>query len=344
MIPVRAGEDLNWEGLEAYLRKELSWLAGEFSVMQFPGGAANLTYRVRFGKTTLVVRRPPFGEVAKGAHDMKREFRVLSRLHLAYSRAPRAHLYCDDPAILGAHFVVMEYRVGVVVHDRIPPEIDVGPAAGRDIGFAVADALADLHRVLPESCGLEALGRPHGYLDRQITGWSERWTAVADDPESPIARLGASLSVSVPFTERAALIHNDFKVDNCQFSAGDPRIVTSVFDWDMATVGDPFADLGTLLNYWPSDDGLEVVSIPGLETLGLPSRQAFIERYIAATEFDITADELAWYEAFGSWKTAVSMQQLYYRHQRGDSTDERMADRGAKARVLAEQALELIAT
>ena len=248
---VRPGEELDWAALERHLRQRLPHLEGDFSVRQFPNGSANLTYLVRFGEDALVVRRPPFGAIAAGAHDMLREYTVLSRLHAAYPRAPLGLHYCADPAVIGAHFLVSEYRPGVVVWDRVPDALAVGAEPGRRIGFAVVDALADLHLVDPAGCDLGYLGRPDGYLDRQVRGWQRRWEAVATDGRGTVDRVGELLARHLPESGQPALVHNDFKVDNCQFAPGDPDRVTSVFDWDMATLGDPLTDLGTLLNYWP---------------------------------------------------------------------------------------------
>src|ERR687898_2209633 len=164
VAPVRPGEELDWASLEAYLRAHLPQMQGELSVLQFPNGSANLTYLVRFGDEAVVVRRPPFGSIAAGAHDMRREHTVLSRLHAAYPRAPLGLHYCADESVIGAHFLVSEYRTGVVVWDRVPEQLDVGAHPGRRIGFAVVDALADLHLVDPHACGLGELGRPDGYL------------------------------------------------------------------------------------------------------------------------------------------------------------------------------------
>ena len=248
---VRPGEELDWASLEAYLRRHLPQASGPFSVLQFPNGSANLTYLVRFGADAVVVRRPPFGVIATGAHDMRREHTVLSRLHAAYPRAPLGLHYCADESIIGAHFLVSEYRSGVVVWDRVPEQLSVGEDPGRRIGFAVVDALADLHLVDPAACGLGDLGRPTGYLERQLGGWQRRWEAVAIEGRGTMDRVGGLLARHLPMSGRPALVHNDFKVDNCQFAPGSPDVVTSVFDWDMATLGDPLTDLGTLLNYWP---------------------------------------------------------------------------------------------
>jgi aminoglycoside phosphotransferase (APT) family kinase protein len=336
---VRPGEELDWVALERHLRQELG-VEGAFSVLQFPNGSANLTYLVRFGETSVVVRRPPFGEIAVGAHDMRREHTVLSRLHAAYPRAPLGLHYCDDASVIGAHFLVSEYRPGVVVWDRVPEQLDVGDDPGRRIGFAVVDALADLHLVDFDACGLGDLGRPEGYLERQLRGWQRRWEAVALDERETLDRVGDLLARHVPVSGPPALVHNDFKVDNCQFRPGEPDVVATVFDWDMATLGDPLTDLGTLLNYWP-DGSTPADGVPGVERIGLPSRDEVVARYAARTGRDLTRADVAWYEAFGCWKTAVILQQLYVRHLRGDSTDDRMAARGEQVARIGVRALEL---
>jgi aminoglycoside phosphotransferase (APT) family kinase protein len=341
---VRPGEDLDWTALESHLRAHLPRAAGEFSVLQFPNGSANLTYLARFGEYAVVVRRPPFGAIATGAHDMRREHAVLSRLHASYPRAPLGLHYCSDESVIGAHFLVSEYRTGIVVWDHVPAELDVGPDAGRRIGFAVVDALADLHLVDPAVGGLGDLGRPDGYLERQVRGWQRRWEAVAlDRGNQALDRVGELLARHLPEPGPATVVHNDFKVDNCQFAAGDPDRVISVFDWDMATLGDPLTDLGTLLNYWP-DGATPADGVPGVENLGLPGRDEVVEHYATRTGRSLTRGGVAWYEAFGCWKTAVIMQQLFVRHLRGESTDDRMSARGEQVGRIAERALALAET
>ncbi|WP_395103817.1 phosphotransferase family protein [Actinomadura sp. SCN-SB] len=331
LATVRKGEELDFDALAAYLRSHLPDLDGEFSVLQFPNGSANLTYQVRFGDRRLVVRRPPFGTVAPGAHDMRREYRALSRLHRSYPRAPRAYLLCDDPKVIGSDFLVMEYRPGVVVWGAVPEAMRVHPDAARRIGFAVVDALADLHRVDPEECGLADLGRPAGFLERQVAGWRRRWVLVAPaEGGEPVETLGERLAAAIPVTGRATILHNDYKIDNCQFDPADPDRVRSVFDWDMATLGDPLVDLGTLLNYWPDPADADLpgalVMPDGLDAMGLPSRAEVVERYAARSGIDTR--DVAWYVAYGCWKTAVILRQLYARYLRGETTDERMGARG----------------
>ncbi|HSV39398.1 MAG TPA: phosphotransferase family protein [Nocardioidaceae bacterium] len=340
---VRLGDELDWDSLAAYLRQNLPGLHGDFSVQQFPNGSANLTYLVRFGDQPLVVRRPPFGVIATAAHDMRREHKVLSRLHAAYPRAPLGLLYCADESVIGAHFLVSEYRSGVVVWDHVPQVLDVGSDAGRRIGLAVVDALADLHLVDAAACGLGDLGRPDGYLERQVRGWQGRWEAVALEGRGTLDRVGERLAQHRPESGQPALVHNDFKVDNCQFAPGAPEVVTSVFDWDMATLGDPLTDLGTLLNYWP-DGPTPADAVPGLERLCLPTRDEVVARYALRSGQTLIRSDVAWYEAFGCWKTAIILQQLYVRHLRGESADDRQAARGEQVLRIADRALALAET
>ncbi len=342
--PVRAGEDLDWPTVEAHLRREQPELEGPFEVLQFPNGSANLTYYLRFGDRQLVLRRPPFGRLAPGAHDMAREHKVLSRLWRAYPPAPRALLYCDDESVAGSKFFVMEYRQGVVVWNTIPPELARHEDAARRVGFAVVGTLADLHGVDPDSCDLGDLGRPDGFVARQVSGWRKRWDLVAPAGGLPAMQTAAALlDETQPAPQRVAILHNDLKVDNCQFVADDPDHVHSVFDWDMATLGDPLVDFGTLLNYWPdpSDaDGDRGVYNEGMEHMGLPTHREIIAAYGASTGLDLSG--VAWYQAFACWKTAVVLQQLYDRYVRGETTDERMATRGARVAELADRALRLL--
>lgn len=345
VAPVRPGEELDWVALESFLRKAVPGLDGAFSVLQFPHGAANLTYRVSIGDRRLVVRRPPMGQLATGGHDMSREFRALSGLWEVYDRAPRPFAHSHDASVIGAEFMVVEYRPGLVIHDSsdVPPSFAARPDHGHRMGMAVVDALIDLHKVDIEATGLVNLGKPEGYLDRQLRGWAARWDAVADAgaPHPAMHALGDRLRETVPVSGRPSVIHNDFKLNNCQFGRSPNRVV-SVFDWDMATVGDPLVDLGTLFNYWPDPSGHDTgrVAFAGLEDLGLPSREELRDRYATNTGFDVEA--MPWYEAFGAWKTGVIMQQLYARHVRGETTDGRMATIADRLDGVSERALELL--
>jgi aminoglycoside phosphotransferase (APT) family kinase protein len=331
LAPVRAGEALDWAALERWLRPRLAdvlpGVAGPLDVMQFPNGAANLTYLLRLGTHELVLRRPPLGELAPGAHDMRREFKVLSRLWRCFDRAPRAYLFCDDPRVLGADFFVMERRRGEVVRGSLPDSMRRHRDVGRRIAFALVEAMEDLHAVDPQACDLGDLGKPDGFVERQVTGWAKRWRlARFDDSPREVEEIEARLVRGMPRLSRASVVHNDLKLDNCQFDPGDPDRVASIFDWDMTTLGDPLVDLGTLLNYWPDPadpDFARRANHPGLVTMGLPSRAEITARYAALTGADVAVAR--WWEAFAIWKTVVVVQQLHRRWVRGESTDPRMA-------------------
>ena len=343
VAPVRPGEELDWDALARYLRARLP-VVGGFRVLQFPNGSANLTYLIQFGEQRLVLRRPPFGHIAPGAHDMHREYKALSKLWRFFDKAPRAFLLGDDPSVIGSDFLVMEYRAGEVIWGTIPPSMRAHADVGRRVGLAVVDALAELHSVDPVAAGLADLGRPEGFVERQVAGWKKRWELAAPrGATSLMAEVGERLEAAMPRSPRASVLHNDYKLDNCQFDPADPDRVRSIFDWDMATLGDPFVDLGTLLNYWPdpsdTDDDKPIYN-PGMESLGLPSRRQVVERYALRTGLDV--GDVRWYEAFACWKTAVILQQLHTRYLRGETTDERMATRGDLVPTQAQRAMSIL--
>ena len=345
LAAVRPGEQLDWERVDAWLRANVASdvaLGAGPEVLQFPNGAANLTYLLRYAGRELVLRRPPFGVIAPGAHDMRREYKVLSRLWEHTRLAPRAFAFCEDASVCGAHFFVMERRTGVVVRTAIPDAMRHHADVGRRIGFAIADAMAELHVLDPARCGLSDLGKPEGFAARQVAGWRKRWTLVrpAQD-EGVMDAVADRLALRVPQPQRTSFVHNDLKPDNCQFDPADPDRCKSIFDWDMTTLGDPLIDVGTLLQYWP-DAGdptfPELTSHPGMLELGLPPRREIAERYAARTGADLTP--LSWWTAFAYWKTAVVVQQLYTRFARGESKDTRMIAIGARAPKLARRADE----
>ncbi len=344
---VRPGEELDWARIESYLRLALPAdleHSGPFAVQQFPNGAANLTYLIRFGETELVLRRPPFGTIAPGAHDMKREYKVLSRLWKYFDKAPRAYVLCDDHSIGGADFFVMERRRGEVIRGVLPSSMRDQPNVGKRLGLALVDAIAEFHLLDPEACGLSDLGKPEGFVERQVSGWKKRWDLVADPVhDEAMTDLHARLAASLPVSQRVSLVHNDLKLDNCMFAGGDPDTVVAFFDWDMTTVGDPLIDFGTLMNYWPDpsdSDDVKRSSHDGMTRMGLPSRAELAERYGLRTGLDVSS--LAWYEAFAQWKTAVVVQQLHHRWKMGDSTDERMETIADTLPLLAATADELL--
>ncbi|MFC3172624.1 phosphotransferase family protein [Novosphingobium bradum] len=317
LAPVRADDQLDWAALEAWLRAAIADLPpAPMQVGQFARGHANLTYLITFADRQLVLRRPPHGAIAPGAHDMGREYRVLAKLWQAWPRAPRAHALCEDESVIGARFVVQDYRAGGEVFFKARPASMEGlPHFGERITRALAEALADLHKVDYAAIGLADFGRPEGYLERQLAGWHDRWRRVASaQPVPGLEDLGERLARDVPRPLLATIVHNDFKLDNCQFRPGEPDRVVAVFDWDMATIGDPLVDVGIALDYWPLTHGNPA--------LGLPPGDAFKRHYAAQMGIDVAA--IAWYEAFAAWRSGIATQQMYHRFVSGQTSDARM--------------------
>ena len=329
LVPVRSGDELDWAALEAHLRAHLELPVDEMRVRQFSAGHANLTYLLEFGDRPLVFRRPPRGTLAPGAHDMAREHKVLSQLWQAYPRAPRSAYSCDDDSIVGAPFVIIEYREGEVVRGAVPPSMARHPDAERRICLALVDAMAELHSVDVDGAGLANLGNPDGFGARQVSGWHDRWRRAApDDPVPVMNQIADELAASVPRPPRVSVVHNDLKLDNCQFDAGDPDRVTSVFDWDMATTGDPLFDVANLL------------SSSQQSPIWVVSRDDVAQRYAERSGIDIS--NIKWYEAFAAFRVGVVVQQLSSRYARGESTDERLAAFADLVPGIAERARALV--
>jgi aminoglycoside phosphotransferase (APT) family kinase protein len=331
LIAERADERLDTIRLEPYLRAHLPGAEGALTVAQFHGGKANLTYLLRFGDQEFVLRRPPLGPIPPGAHDMRREHRVLSVLHRRFPLAPPSLLLCEDESIIGAVFIVEERRRGFVIRDDLPDAFAGRPELNRRIGFSLVDALADLHRVDPAEIGLDGLGRIDGFLERQLSGWTRRWEASLGGAEEARSReemapVLAWLATGLPKERAGALLHNDYRLDNCLLDTADPARIVAVLDWDMCTQGDPLADLGYVLNYWvePGDDPeWRVIAAMPTWREGFPSRAEAIERYAARTGSDVS--DILWYQVFAAFKLAVIIQQIYIRYVRGQTQDARFA-------------------
>ena len=332
--PVRASEQLDWAKLADYLRRELG-VNGEMSVEQFAGGHSNLTYAVKFGDQEFVLRRPPFGPVPPRAHDMARECRVLMAVHPHFPLAPKPYLLCEDPSIIGSVFYVMERRCGIVIRHEEPPVLRDDAALRARVSGSVVDTLADLHAIDLAAHGLESLGKPAGFVARQIKGWTERWhgSKTSDVPE--MESLATWLDARIPADpERPALVHGDYKLDNVMLDAADPARLIGVFDWEMSAIGDPLVDVGILLCYWVHATLADVTKRPGWF-----GREAILERYAARSGRAL--DGIAVYEVFAVFKLAVVLQQIYARFVRGQTDDPRFAHMGEQVVQLARVATEL---
>lgn len=341
-IRVREGEDFDVAAVERYLRENIDGLpAGSLEVEQFPSGASNLTYLLRIrgegGESAWegVLRRPPFGPVPPKAHDMGRESGLLMRLSESYPLAPAPYFFCEDEAVIGAQFYVMEHRKGVVLDSEFPEGVEPTEELCRGISETAVDTLVELHAVDWEAAGLSELGRPEGFLERQVGGWISRYEKAKTDEYPEVEPLTRWLSENAPESPPATIIHNDFKLNNLVLDPGDLTRVRAVLDWEMATIGDPLFDLAVSLSYWvePDDpEDLKEVLPTVTDTPGFFTRREFMQRYAEKSGRDLSA--MHFYLTFGYFKLAVILQQIYARYVAGQTADERFAGFGKRVHSL----------
>ena len=337
---VRAGEELDLSRLEPFLRGHFPDASGTLSVAQFPSGHSNLTYLVRLGDRQMVLRRPPFGSKVKTAHDMSREYRVLSKLHQVYPQAPTALLYCEDTAVLGSPFYLMERIQGIILR-RDPPEgLGTNEETARHLSEAFVDNLARLHGLDYTAVGLADLGKPQGYLDRQVKGWIDRYRGSQTHSLPEVESISAWLNELRPRETSCALIHNDYKYDNIVLDSTDITRIVGVLDWEMCTIGDPLTDLGTALAYWVDpQDPAELQHIRwGPTTLpGTLTRAELVLRYAQTTRRDVS--NMIFYRVLALFKVAVIIQQIYYRYHQGLTKDTRFATMPEVVKIVLRAAL-----
>ena len=341
--PIRPEEDFDHATVAGYLLQELPELFrfGDVAFDQFPGGAANLTYRAYCEDgTELVLRRAPLGHVAAGGHDMEREYRVLSRLWREFPLAPRAYHYCADPDIMGKPFFVIERRHGHVVRRSWPGPLASDTAKQVRVAQSLVDALADLHAIDAASVDLSTLGRPDGFVERQIAGWTRRWHAAATRPVADMDAVSDLLERRVMHSQRVAILHNDYKLDNTMVHT-DGSLV-AVLDWDMATLGDPLVDVGTLLAYWvqPGDPTYHVFGANAVAIGDVMPKDVVRERYAKRSGLDL--DTIGFYESLALFRIAVIIEQIYARYVAGQTSDERFREFEPVAPLLANAAREML--
>ncbi len=322
---MRDGEAIPIDALHAWWESAIGHV-GAMDVEQFPRGFSNLTYLVRAGGEEYVLRRPPFGVKDGIAHDVLREGRLMRALRPSYPRVPRVLALCENGGVIGAPFYVMERVRGLIVRDTLPESLSFGAVQLRALSAAAIETLAGLHAVDWRAAGLAALGKPDGYVERQVAGWSKRWTAARTSDVPDVERVVAWLAAHAPATGDATLVHNDFKFDNLVLDPADPTRVRAVLDWEMATIGDPRLDLATTLGYWiEADDPLSIRRL-GLGITALPGNWPR-EQVVAAWESTTkrSAGDPVWLFAFGLFKVAVIAQQIYARYVAGHTRDPRFA-------------------
>jgi aminoglycoside phosphotransferase (APT) family kinase protein len=332
--PVRKGEELD----KAALARFLDAREDEIEIVQFPGGHSNLTYLVRVADKELVLRRPPFGNTVKTAHDMSREVRMLTRLHPHWAKAPRVVASTEDATILGAPFYLMERMRGVIIRRKMPEGVTLTTELARSLTELVVDGLVELHAIDLAKHALLDLGKPEGFVERQVRGWSERYVAARTDDIPEMPALAKWLAANIPISRDVTIVHNDWKLDNLVLSE-DMKTIVGVLDWEMSTIGDPLMDVGTSLSYWVEDgddDLLKTFAFGPTASPGALTRREFAARYGAKSGRDVS--NVLFYVVFALFKTAVVAQQIYARYQKGLTTDERFASFIWGVRAIAAQA------
>lgn len=346
---IRKGAELDLARLRGWL--EQHGIEGDLEVLQFPRGYSNLTYLLRAGEREIVLRRPPVGVKIASAHDMSREHRILSRLHHVWPKVPRPIAFTDDDSILGAPFYVMERVPGVILRAKTPSGLDLGPDRMRALSEALVDTLVEIHAVDLDAAGLRDLGKPQGYIERQVRGWTERYRKAQTDEIPELDEVARWLAEHMPAESGGTLIHNDFKYDNVVLAPDLSRVV-AVLDWEMATLGDPLMDLGCTLGYWIESSDPPLMQAMRFGPTNLPgslTRMEIVRRYEHKSGREVR--DLPFYFTFALMKLAVVAQQLYQRYAKGLTQEPRYAlmiegVRGlsrAGARVIASQRIDVIA-
>jgi len=341
---IQPDQSLDLGQLTQYLRTRIDGLDGQIELAQFPSGHSNLTYLLRCGNLEFVIKREPPGSKAKSAHDMGREFRILSNLHGRYPFAPKVFDYCEDESVIGGKFCTMERLTGVIIRRAYPEDGGVVPSQIRAQFDALIDALATLHLLNVDETGLRGFGKPEGYRKRQVEGWCKRLSDAKTPNMADFDEIVSWLHRKLPKgPDEAAVVHNDFKIDNLVWKSSDITKLIGVLDWEMATVGDPLMDLACTLSFWiEQSDPPEFRALRGMPTARpeAPTRAQAIARYVELAKRNVNSR--SFYLCFGFLRRAVIEQQKYFRYVRGHSRDPRFADLHEAVYVLRDMCLRVV--
>ena len=341
---IRNGEGLDEGALYECLRSEIQGLSGPMTVAQFPSGFSNLTYLVRVGGTEMVLRRPPLGAKIKSAHDMGREYRILKALRPHFPYCPEPLYYTEDPKVMGCPFYVMERMEGIILRKDLPADLSYTPAQAKTLCETLLDVQVALHGIDVEGAGLEFLGKPQGYVKRQVEGWSRRYRNACTDDAPDFEGVMAWLEAKMPAdTSHPTIVHNDYKLDNIVLSETHPMSIIGVLDWEMATYGDPLMDLGNSLAYWVEKgdpEEFQMMRLMPTDMAGALTRAELVERYGRLTGMDVSGFD--YYHCFGLFRLAVIAQQIYQRYSKGLTRDKRFAMLIFAVQVLERAALSVM--
>ncbi len=324
---IRQGEEFDVPAVEAFLKDSIPGLEGNLTVQQYPSGYSNLTYLIEIGKTKLVLRRPPFGTKAKSAHDMGREHRILETLHESFPYCPEPLAYTEDESVIGCPFYVMKRIEGIILRKDLPPNLSFSPKEMEQLCYNMIDVMLELHSIDFQKIGLDNLGKPEGYIKRQVEGWSRRYRA-ARTPDAPdYEQIMDWLDKNQPQdSKNPGIIHNDYKLDNIVLDPANPLKIIGVLDWELATIGDPLMDLGATLAYWVNRDDSEEMQLIRFQPTNLDgalSRNELLDYYLAKSGTSI--DDFSFYQCCNMFRVATIVQQIYYRFYHGQTKDKRFA-------------------
>lgn len=326
-VTIRSGEEIDPVTVKTFLLENIDGLSGDINITQFPSGYSNLTYLVNMGDREMVLRRPPIGAKVKAGHDMEREYKVLKALHPVFSYCPKALAFTKNTAILGAPFFVMEKLSGIILRKDLPPELSFSRDQAANLCRTLTDLQADIHAIDVKSTGLDFIGRPTGYVQRQVEGWSMRYRKAKTDDAPDCETVMAWLNDKMPQdTDHPTIVHNDYKFDNVVLDPAKPEKIIGVLDWEMTTYGDPLLDLGNSLAYWVEEndpDEMQMIRTMPTNIPGALTRQEILNHYEKRT--GRSTEQFDFYYCFGLFRLAVIAQQIYYRYYHKITDNKRFA-------------------
>jgi aminoglycoside phosphotransferase (APT) family kinase protein len=336
---------LDLDSLARYLAPRVGGISGTLRGEVIPGGRSNLTYIVDDGAGRYVVRRPPLAHVLPTAHDMAREYRVLAALQDTGIPVPHVIALCEDPAVIGAPFYVMEWIDGHVVRDALPVQFPDSRETRQSMSSALVSTLLQLHAIDPNAVGLADFGHPDGFLERQVRRWWQQWEASKTRELPSIEELRRRLDETRPVQSAPGIVHGDYRLDNVMYAPADPARIVAVIDWEMCTVGDPLCDVGLLCVYWADDDSEAAARAlhgrPVTVQDGFYKRADLLRDYAAGTERDISA--LEWYIALGAYKLAIIAEGITARFLMGMTVGEGFETMGQMVPAIVEGGLDALA-
>lgn len=313
---IRPGEEIDPAAVKDFLQENIGDLEDNMVVTQFPSGYSNLTYLIEMGSRRMVLRRPPIGAKVKAGHDMGREYRVLKALYPVFPYCPKPLAYTDDTSVIGAPFFVMEKLSGIILRKDLPRELSFSKDQAKNLCRTFIDLLADIHGIDIKKAGLDFIGKPEGYVERQVKGWTTRYHKAKTSDAPDFGAVMDWLEDKMPEdTDHPTIVHNDYKLDNVVLDPKSPEKIIGVLDWEMATCGDPLMDLGNSLAYWVEKNDPETMQ--GMRTMpthipGALTRKEILDHYAKRT--GRSTHLFDFYYCFGLFRLAVIAQQIYYRY------------------------------